>query len=58
MNVNADWAMSLLVYGMAPVLILLGGFLGWRRIRPHCRRYGVDDYHHRASQRRKFWGYE
>jgi hypothetical protein len=58
MNANWEWAVALMVYGAAPVLILLAGYLGWKRMRPNCRRYGLDGYHDRTSQRRKFWGYE
>ena len=58
MNADSQWAMALVVYGVVPVLILVAAYFGWRRIRPHCRRYGADGYRARASQRKKFWGYE
>ena len=58
MHANVQTAVALIVYGLGPVLVLAGGILGWRRIRPHCRRYGSDHYEDRVSERKKFWGYE
>jgi len=58
MNADSQWAIVLVVYGVVPVLVLVVGYFGWRRIRPHCRRYGAEGYRDRASQRKKFWGYE
>ena len=58
MHANFQIAAALVVYGLALVLILAGGYVGWRKIRPHCRRYGSTNYEDRASERKKFWGYE
>jgi len=49
---------ALIVYGASPILVLAAGYFGWKRIRPHCRRYGVDPDTKRACERKKFWGYE
>ena len=58
MQADSPLALALAVYGLTPILVLLAGYVGWRRIRPHCRRYGAEGYRDRASQRKKFWGYE
>jgi hypothetical protein len=58
MHADSQIAVVLVVYGLAPILVLAAGYLGWRRIRPHRRRYGSDPYEDRVSERRKFWGYE
>jgi hypothetical protein len=58
MHANLPIAVALVVYGLGPVLVLAGGYFGWRKIRPRCRRYGSSHYEHRASERKKFWGYE
>jgi hypothetical protein len=56
MHADIQTPVRLLVYGLGPLLVLMAGYFGWRKIRPHCRRYGP--YEHRASERKKFWGYE
>ena len=58
MHAESQFAVVLVVYGVAPIVVLVAGYLGWRRIRPHCRRYGPDLYTHRTCERKKFWGYE
>jgi len=58
MQANSQIAVVLVVYGLAPILVLAAGYLVWRKIRPRCRRYGSDPYEDRVSERRKFWGYE
>jgi len=58
MHVDSQIAVALLVYGLAPILILAAACFVWRRIRPHCRRYGSDPYSSRVCERKKFWGYE
>ena len=49
---------AILVYGLGPVLVLASGYIAWRRIRSHCRRYSSDHYENRVSERKHFWGYE
>ncbi|HVM51352.1 MAG TPA: hypothetical protein VMU04_25200 [Candidatus Acidoferrum sp.] len=58
MRANLQLAVALVVYGLGPILVLVGGYFGWKRIRPHCRRYGANTYHARVAERKKFWGYE
>jgi len=58
MNADSQLIVAVIVYGVTPLLVLAAGYLGWKRIRPRCRRYGIDPYHNRACERKKFWGYE
>jgi len=58
MHIDLQSVLSLLVYGLGPILVLGAAYLAWRRIRLRCRRYGPDPYRERASERKKFWGYE
>ena len=58
MHVDSQMAAALVAYGLAPILVLVAGYFGWKRIRPRCRRYGPDPYNNRACERKKFWGYE
>ena len=59
MHAELQTAVTLVVYGLGPLLIFTGAYLGWRRIRHHSRRYGAHNYDEaRASERKKFWGYE
>ena len=58
MHADLQILVRLLVYGLGPLLVLVAGYVGWRKIRPHCRRYGSGHYEDRISERKKFWGYE
>jgi len=58
MQADIQTPVRLLVYGLGPLLVLMAGYFGWRKIRPHCRRYGSSPYEHRVNERKKFWGYE
>ena len=44
------------VYGLASASSLLIGYLAWRKLRPHRRRY---NYHQdRGGHRKGLWGWE
>jgi len=58
MQVDIQFTVALLVYGLTPILIVVAGWLAWRKLRPRCRRYGADLYDDRITERKKFWGYE
>jgi hypothetical protein len=58
MHAQSELTLAAVIYGLSLLFVLATGYLGWRKIRLHRRRYSTDPDGDRGSQRKKFWGYE